>query len=222
MAFTDTTTNGKSTTFGSSRTTTFGFNLNFELTPPPINNPAAVVAAAETLIRRHVPRDPQAGGGGGGGAAAPSVPWQTKANYGISASTAWAFTESYERSMARTLGYTDTSGTIATTSRPHNDSMKYCGRFYAVPHYQGDLSGQAYNIVWAVMSCQNKQLMGPEYQSDMLNQAIVWDDWAPWLKRRKLDSDLTVTLEGLNPHRGGWFGFEVRNVVEPPKDDGKQ
>ncbi|KAK8127970.1 hypothetical protein PG984_009078 [Apiospora sp. TS-2023a] len=215
-AFSDTTTNGRTTEYGSSTTFTYGFELGFE-----VGFGAGDAAAAA-----------------GGGAARLKPRQDGRIRTGLSFSLARTFSQSFARSTSRTTGYTDTSGVIATLSRP-TDSMEKCGAFYVVPQYQGVMAstnstwdqfftcgnrvvngtstedpakkGHAYHTVWVVLTCEDHQPWGPELQDERYNQAIVWSDWALWLMHKKRDSDQTITLEGSNSHRGKWFGFEVRD-----------
>lgn len=62
-----------------------------------------------------------------------------------------------------------------------------------------------------IFACENANIWGPERQSHMYNQAIVWDDWAQWLMHKPRDDDQNITLRRSNPHSGKWFGFEVRH-----------
>ncbi|KAK7927513.1 hypothetical protein PG985_004511 [Apiospora marii] len=69
----------------------------------------------------------------------------------------------------------------------------------------------SYQTVFVRSACEDGSIWGPERQSDMFNQAIVWGDWAQWLMHKPRDSDQTITLKGSNPHNGKWFGFQVRH-----------
>ncbi|KAK7927514.1 hypothetical protein PG985_004512 [Apiospora marii] len=58
------------------------------------------------------------------------------AKVGFSASVANAFMKQYTKTVSETKGWSDSSTTVTTINRP-KDSMDVCGRYYALPIYQG-------------------------------------------------------------------------------------
>lgn len=115
-AFSDTTTNGRTTQYGSSITYNFGFEVGFEVGLGGAD-PAAGAAAAGARLKSRQLKDAKV---------------RTALSFGV----AKTFSQSFSRSTARTAGYTDTTGVISTIHRP-GDSMDKCGAFYVVPLYQG-------------------------------------------------------------------------------------
>ncbi|KAK6841138.1 hypothetical protein PG987_001998 [Apiospora arundinis] len=72
---------------------------------------------------------------------------------------------------------------------------------------------QAFSTIFVPKDCHNNQPLGPEYQDDLYNEVIVWDDWQEWLLQKNLESNETLALStaGSRAHHGPWFGYEIHD-----------